>query len=74
MRTVTLMIATLLVAGGVAQAKGQKGCAAQWSAAHKSGARSSQTRAQFMTTCEAAGAPGGAPKPISQSVAPRGGR
>ena len=71
MRTVTLVIVTALIAGGVAEAKGPKDCAARWSAAHKSGARSSQTKAQFMTTCEAAGAPGGAPKPISPGVPTR---
>ena len=71
MRTVTHLIVTVLVAGGAAQAKPQKDCAARWSAAHKSGARSSQSKAQFMTTCEAAGAPGEAPKPISPGVPTR---
>ena len=67
MRTLVLVMIATLAAGAV-QARGAKDCAAQWLAAHKSGARGSQTRAQFMTTCEAAGVPGGAPKPVSPSV------
>ena len=71
MRIVAMAIAALLVPAGAAYAKADKDCAAQWTAMRKSSAPSSQTRAQFMTTCKTIGASGGAPKPLPAGNAKR---
>lgn len=66
----TLTLALALTAAGAADAAGAKSCAAQWAAMKKGKTQGSQTRAQFMATCKAAGAPGGAPQPVSPGGEP----
>ncbi len=71
MRILPLALTLALVAGTAANAAGARSCARQWVAARKAGAQGSQTRAQFMTTCKAAGSPGGAPHPVSPGGEPQ---
>lgn len=72
MRRLSLAVALVaaVALGGAAAARDARSCAAQWSAQKKAGAKTSQTRAQFMTTCQAAGAKGGAPQPVSPGGEP----
>ena len=65
---ITATAITLLLTGAV-QAKDMKACSADWKAQKAASASGSQTRKQFMTTCLAAGAPGGAPAPVSTPMA-----
>ena len=66
MRVLIATITTCLLMAGVAEAKDMKACSADWKA--QKAASGSQTRKQFMTTCLAAGSPGGAPSPPAASV------
>jgi hypothetical protein len=70
MRPLPLALAAALALTGAASAKDTKDCAAQWAAQQKSGTKTSQSRRQFMTTCQAAGAKGGAPQPVSPGGEP----
>ena len=65
MRALPLGVMLALAVGGAASAKTARSCAAQWSATSRGAAHGSQSRRQFMTTCQAAGVPGGAPHPVS---------
>jgi hypothetical protein len=61
MRILIAATAACLLIACSAEAKNMKACSVDWKAAKAGGARSSQTHKQFMTTCLAAGSPGGAP-------------
>jgi hypothetical protein len=70
MRILSLALLAAAALTGAASAADTKSCGAQWTAQQKSGARTSQTRAQFMKTCQAAGPKGGAPQPVSPGGEP----
>ena len=70
MRTLPFVLALALLPAAASQAAGAS-CAQQCAAMKKAGTQGSQTRAQFVTTCKAAGAPGGAPRPVSPGGEPR---
>jgi hypothetical protein len=70
MRPLTLALLAALAVSGAAHAADVKSCAAQWAAAKKAHAEGSQSKKQFMTTCQAAGAQGGAARPVSPDGEP----
>ena len=69
MRILIAATAAGLLLTGAAEAKDMKACSADWKAVKAAGTQGSQTHKQFMTTCLAAGSPGGAPAPVATPMA-----